>query len=178
MIVGSDSSRLPADCYRQRRKRVRRCVRRGFSLLEILLALAILGGSLAILSRIVDTGISAAREARDLSIARMICQAKLSEVLLNSTSGFSPQTQPMTPVDSFDSQSTTPFSFSVEVQPGQLGGILLIRVLVEAEDPDGGEPIARYSLVRWMIDPALGLEELEAEEEAAREGTEALGETS
>ena len=26
-----------------------------------------------------------------------------------------------------------------------------------------------------MIDPALGLEELEAEEEAAREGTEALG---
>ena len=84
----------------------------------------------------------------------------------------------MTPVDSFDSQSTTPFSFSVEVQPGQLGGILLIRVLVEAEDPDGGEPIARYSLVRWMIDPALGLEELEAEEEAAREGTEALGETS
>ena len=60
---------------------------------------------------------------------------------------------------------------------GQLW-ILLIRVLVEAEDPDGGEPIARYSLVRWMIDPALGLEELEAEEEAAREGTEALGETS
>ena len=178
MIVGSDSFRLPADCHRQRRKRVRRCVRRGFSLLEILLALAILGGSLAILSRIVDTGISAAREARDLSIARMICQAKLSEVLLNSTSGFSPQTQPMTPVDSFDSQSTTPFSFSVEVQPGQLGGILLIRVLVEAEDPDGGEPIARYSLVRWMIDPALGLEELEAEEEAAREGTESLGETS
>ena len=178
MIEGNDSSRLPADCQSQRRKRVRPCVRRGFSLLEILLALAILGGSLAILSRIVDTGISAAREARDLSIARMICQAKLSEVLLNSTSGFSPQTQPMTPVDSFDSQSTTPFSFSVEVQPGQLGGILLIRVLVEAEDPDGGEPIARYSLVRWMIDPALGLEELEAEEEAAREGTEALGETS
>ena len=88
MIVGSDSSRLPADCHRQRRKRVRRCVRRGFSLLEILLALAFLGGSLAILSRIVDTGISAAREARDLSIARMIW-AKLSEVLLNSTSGFS-----------------------------------------------------------------------------------------
>lgn len=143
--------------------------RGGFSLLEILLALAILGGSLAILSRIVDTGISAAREARDLSIARMICQAKLSEVLLNSTAGFTPQTQSPTPVDSFDSQSTTPFEFSVEVQPGQLGGILLIRVVVEAQNPDGGEPLARYSLVRWMIDPALGLEELEAEEEAARE---------
>lgn len=141
----------------------------GFSLLEILLALAILGGSMAILSRIVDTGISAAREARDLANARMICQAKLSEVLLNSSSGITPQAQPATPVESFDSQSTTPFEFSVEVQPGQLGGILLIRVVVEAQNPDGGEPLARYSLVRWMIDPALGLEELEAEEEAARE---------
>lgn len=147
----------------------------GFSLLEILLALAILGGSMAILSRIVDTGISAAREARDLANARMICQAKLSQVLLNSASGITPQSQPLTPVDSFDSQSTTPFEFSIEVQPGQLGGILLIRVVVQGQNPDGGEPLARYSLVRWMIDPALGLEELEAEEKAAREeaaGTE------
>ena len=154
---------------RSKPDRVDHRMRRGFSLLEILLSLAILGGSLAILSRIVDTGISAAREARDLSIARMICQAKLSEVLLNSTAGLTPPAQPLTPVDSFDSQSTTPFEFSVEVQPGQLGGILLIRVVVEAQDPDGGVPLARYSLVRWMIDPALGLEELEEEEEAARE---------
>jgi len=152
--------------------------RRGFSLLEILLSLAILGGSLAVLSRIVDTGISAAREARDLSIARMICQAKLSEVLLNSTAGFTPQSQALTQVDSFDSQSTTPFEFSVEVQPGELAGILLIRVLVEAQNPDGGALLARYSLVRWMIDPALGLEELEAEEEAAREEAAAGGEAA
>ena len=150
--------------------------RGGFSQLEILLALAILGGSLAVLSRIVDTGISAAREARDLSIARMICQAKLSEVLLNSTAGFTPQSQPLTTVDSFDSQSTTPFEFSVEVQPGEMAGILMIRVTVEAENPDGGPLLARYSLVRWMIDPALGLEELEAEEEAAREEAAAGGE--
>jgi hypothetical protein len=69
----------------------------------------------------------------------------------------------------------TSFELSVEVQPGQLAGILLIRVLVEAQNPDGGEPLARFSLVRWMIDPALGLEELEAEEEAAREEAAAGG---
>lgn len=143
--------------------------RRGFSLLEILLALAILGGSLAVLSRIVDTGISASREARDLVVARMLCQSKLSQLLLDSTAGIAPLSVPMTPVESFDSQSTTPFYYSVEVQPGQLDGMLVIRVMVEAQDPSGGQVLARYSLVRWMIDPMLGLEEMEAEEEAARE---------
>ena len=42
--------------------RKKHSLRGGFSLLEILLALAILGGALAILSRIVDTGMVAARE--------------------------------------------------------------------------------------------------------------------
>ncbi len=65
--------------------------RRGFSLLEILLALAILGGSLAVLSQIAEIGTSAAREARDLSICRILCQAKLSEVMLNVSTGISPQ---------------------------------------------------------------------------------------
>ncbi|MGI9472217.1 MAG: prepilin-type N-terminal cleavage/methylation domain-containing protein [Rubripirellula sp.] len=158
------------------RATVSRRRRSGFSLLEILLALAILGGSLAVLSRIVDTGISASREARDLVVARMLCQSKLSELLLDSTAGISPLSVPMSPVQSFDSQSTTPFYYSVDVQPGQMDGILVIRVTVEALDPSGGQTLARYSLTRWMIDPAIGLEEMEAEEEAAREEAASGGE--
>lgn len=149
--------------------------RRAFSLLEILLALAILGGSLALLSRIVETGTSAAREARDLSVARLLCQTKLSELLLDSLGGLSPQSVPLGPLESFDSQSTTPFYYSVDVQPAPLDGLLVIRVVVEAQDPSGGPPLARYSLTRWMVDPALGLEEAEAEEEAMK--AEAAGET-
>lgn len=143
--------------------------RAGFSLLEMLLSLAILGGALALLSRIADTGISAAREARDLSVARMLCQSKLSELLLDSVSGISPQSVPSSPLESFDSQSNTPFIYSVEVQQAPLSGMLMLRVTVEAQNPDGGPPLARYSLVRWMVDPALGLEEAEAEEQAMRE---------
>ena len=142
---------------------------RGFSLLEMLLALAILGGSLALLSRIAETGTGAAREARDLSIARILCQARLSELLLEAANGASPQSVPLTPLESFDSASTTPFFYSVEVQPGQLDGLLSIRITVEAQNPNGGPPLARYALVRWMIDPALGLEEAEAEEELMKE---------
>lgn len=150
-------------------RRSKHSSRSGFSLMEILLALAILGGSLALLSRIADTGITAAREARDLSVARMLCQSKLSELLLDSSAGIVPLSVPSTLVESFDSQSTTPFSYSVDVGPTPLDGLLMIRVTVEALNPNGGPSLARYSLVRWMVDPALGLEEAEAEEEAMRE---------
>ena len=141
--------------------------RSGFSLLEILLALAILGGSLAALSRIVDIGALAAREARDLSIARILCQTKLAEVMLDAVAGISPQSVPPSPLESFDSDSLTAFSYQIEVNPAPIDGLLAIRVTVEALDSDGGPPLARHSLTRWLIDPLLGLEEAEMEEEAA-----------
>jgi general secretion pathway protein I len=139
--------------------------RHAFSLLEILLALAILGGSLAVLSQVVGTGADSAGSARDLSLARLICQAKLAETLLN---GVTPTTIPSTPVASPDSSSLTPFFYAVDVAPAALDGMLAIRVSVEAQDPDGGPPVATFSLTRWIIDPALGLEQAQAEYDAEK----------
>ena len=142
----------------------------GFSLLEILLALAILGASLAVLSQIADTGMSAARESRDLSAARILCQTKLTEVLLNSMSGITPQSVSGATFDvPFDSQSSSVFQYSVQVQPAQQSGLLSIQVLVESLDLDGGMPRTRYALTRWIVDPTLGLEDAEAEEQAMLE---------
>ncbi|QDT09354.1 type II secretion system protein [Stieleria marina] len=148
--------------------RYRRVGRRGFSLLEIMLALAILGASLAIIAQIADTGVDAAREARDLSLARILCQAKLSEVLLDATLGQTPQPVFEVPADPFDSASLTVFTYNVEVQPASMDGLLMIRVSAIASD-SAGSPIATYALDRWMIDPELGLAEAELEEEAAKE---------
>ena len=144
--------------------------RDGFSLLELMLALAILGGSLAILSRIVDTGVSAAIESRGLAQARMACQAKLSEVLMDAASGIQPLSVVSVPMESFDSSSTSPMNYSVEVAPASMDGLLAIRVTVEVQNDNGLSPIANYSLTRWAVDPALGLEEAEAEEQAALAG--------
>jgi prepilin-type N-terminal cleavage/methylation domain-containing protein len=142
--------------------------RGGFSLLEILLSLAILGGSLAIIAQIADSGVSAAREARDLSLAKILCQAKLSEVLLNATLGQTPQPVYEVPAEPFDSQSQTVFTYTIEIQPASLDGMLMIRVSAVAAT-NQGKQIASYSLDRWMIDPAIGLVEAEMEEEAAKE---------
>jgi prepilin-type N-terminal cleavage/methylation domain-containing protein len=144
--------------------------RDGFSLLELMLALAILGGSLAILSRIVDTGVSAAIESRSLAQARMACQAKLSELLLDAASGIQPQAVVSVPIEPFDSSSTSPMNYSVDVGAAPIDGLLMIRVTVQVQNDSASASLASCSLTRWLVDPALGLEAAEAEEKAALEG--------
>ncbi len=150
---------------------MRAASRSGFSLLEILLAIAILGGSLAVLSSIAVTGASAANEAADLAVARMLCETKMNELLLNSE--IVPLPVPLIPVEADslpDSDGLTRFQYSVEVQPAPLQGLLAIRVTVSTEELNNNDqPQVQYSLVRWMVDPALGLEQLERDAEAEAE---------
>lgn len=144
--------------------------RSGFSLLEMLLALAILGTSLGILSQVAMTGTDAALEANLLSQARMMAQAKMAEILVE---GISPSAVPPTPIASMKSDETSEFQYSVNVTPAAMDGLLLIRIDVQAIDA-GGSVQANYSLSRFWIDPLLGLAELEAEEQAAQEEEAAL----
>ncbi len=148
--------------------------RRGFSLLEILLAIAILGASLAVLSSLVITGADAASDASDLAVARMLCETKMNEQLLNPE--IVPLPLPLSPIDPIDTPDTggvASFQYSIEVQPAPaMQGLLAIRVTVSTEELNQvNQPKVQYSLIRWMVDPALGLEQLErdAEAEAAAE---------
>ena len=151
----------------------------GFTLLEMILAIAILGTTLAILAQIADTGVDAAREARAMANARMVCQSKLNELLLNIDAGQSPTAIVDAPAESFDSSTTDSFIYSVEITPGQMDGLMAARVTVTAFGGDGSEKLAVFALDRWFIDPTMGLVEAEAEELAAREeianGTSAEG---
>ena len=151
--------------------------RKGFSLLELLLSLAILGGALAALAANARTGIDAAIEARVLSMARILAQAKMNEMLLNITLGQTPTPITASQAEPFDSKVDVDFLYSVEVQQNEiLQGLLNIQVYVEAQNPnDSEQPYAKYTLTRWVVDPAVGLEIAEEEEELAKE--EARGET-
>lgn len=143
--------------------------RSGFSLLEMMLALAILGTSLAVLADIAGLGVTAAREAQALVTARMICQNKLTETLLNVDGGLAPTPVSRNAVDSYDSDSLETFYFTLEINPGEISGLLSLRGTVEVMDPEEQVTIATYSIDRWIVDPDIGLIEMEQEELAARE---------
>lgn len=136
--------------------------RRGISLLEVVLAIAILGGSLAALSSVVMTGADAALDARTRSLAQLLCEGQMAQILLNNMQPVPVQDQPIASPD-----PTTAFTLAVESEPAPLNGLLAIRVTVSGQGSDGsGQPV-NVSLVRWMVDPLLGLEAAEAEEKAS-----------
>lgn len=145
-----------------------------FSLLEVVLALAILGGSLAVLSSIALIGSDSAVRARDMTTARLICESKMSELLL--AYNVAPQPIAPSPAENPDSGSMGEYLYAVEVQPAPIDGLLAVRVTVTTVAETNGVPNASFSLVRWMVDPALGLAELEAEEKALAEEAAATGE--
>ena len=132
--------------------------RRGLTLLEVMLAIAILGGAMAIIGQLIRVGARSAMEARDLAAAQLMCESKLAEVVLGivpaETAGPSP-VETLTGVDEW--------MYSVETAPVEQQGLIAVYVTVQKNMDPEQDPIS-YSLVRWMIDPAL---ETELEQEAA-----------
>lgn len=145
--------------------------RRGVSLLEVILSLAILGGSLAALSSIVMTGADAAAEAREMATAQMLCEQQLAQVMLNtsvSPTSFADQNLPSLDPNSVNTATLT-------VQPAPLNGLLVLTMTVSVGPTDQSRPPTQITMTRWMLDPMLGLEQLEAEEQAAAEEAAAAG---
>jgi general secretion pathway protein I len=143
--------------------------RAGVSLLEAILALAILGGSLAILSQIFQNGADAGIEATELASCRMVAVRRMNELMLDVDGGIAPVTAMELPIEDFENDSTRTLVHDVEVVPGSMLGILSVRVTVRSYQDDVATIRALYSLTRWIVDPALGLEAAEAEMKAATE---------
>jgi general secretion pathway protein I len=121
---------------------------RGFSLLEVIFALAILGGSIAVLGEVSRQALKNAEYTRDMARAQLLCESKLSEIVAGITS--SEPTENGTFDSSNDSHGVS-WLYSVENTSTREDGVTLICVTVKRDLPAEKHPV-HFSLHRWILD--------------------------
>jgi general secretion pathway protein I len=132
----------------------------GFTLLEVMLALAILVGALAVLGEFGRLGLRNAKTTRDLTRAEMLCESIMSEVSAGILSTDSVQNSPVldpvqgTAVSDSQTDDVAPWVYSIDSQTIDEDGLLSVTVTVSQDLPSTQLPVS-FSLVHWMLDPSL-----------------------
>lgn len=128
--------------------------RSGFTLMEILVSITILGLSMVAINGLVSIGARNAREAQVLTTAQFLAESKLAEVKTGLLSPNSTGKMPFTPEETIE-----PFTFEVQSQSmGIDGQLMAIRVVVEYTPEDGSLPLI-YQLDTLMIDPQIEMQQ-------------------
>jgi type II secretion system protein I len=118
----------------------------GFTLLEIILALAILAGSLAALGEVMRLADQNATMTRDESQAQILAATVMDEFVAGA--------RQLMAIDrgQFEFVSEPPWVYSVAIEPTAFDELIAVRVLVE-QDLDPRLQPARFQLVRWLPNP-------------------------
>ena len=127
--------------------------RSGLSLLEVVLALSILAVSAALLTQITKQATDNGRMAQRLSTAQMLCESKMSEVLAGAipltASGWTQIT---------DSGRRSAWYYQIQTSTAERPKMIGVRLSVtDQPNATNGNP-ELFFIVRWMIDPSLGLD--------------------
>lgn len=116
--------------------------RRGLSLIEVMLAIALLGTSMVIIYQLMGIGYRSAMEAQMQTDAAILVDSKVAEISagvieLENASGVPIEEAP-------------DWLYSVQIENSEQVGLL--RVLVQVERADTTEPVS-ISVIRFMPDP-------------------------
>ena len=143
----------------------------GFSLIEVLIALAIFLGSLTTIAWFLDIAAQSSLEARKLTAAMLLCETKMEETLAG-----------IYPLESTSNQSfedNAEWNWSMDVSDGPVSGLLSVTIEITSSETPTAIPV--FSLNRWMRDPETltelivdaetALEEEEEEENSPQEDT-------
>jgi type II secretion system protein I len=117
-----------------------------FSLLEVVLALAILAGALAALGEVMRLGSQNASAAADEAQAEMLAESVMSEIVVGA--------REMTNVNGavLPLQDDPPWTVSITVQPTDYQELVCVQVRVSQQLPPQQQP-AGCDLVRWLPNP-------------------------
>jgi general secretion pathway protein I len=139
-------------------------VQAGFSLLEVILALAILAGSLAALGEVMRQADRNAALSSDETQAQIIASSIMDELI----SGYRPATAVNRAV--YDPNVDPPWLYSIAIENTTYPELVAIRVQVEQQLEAQLQP-ARFELVRWQVNPEAMPSEVEEEEETEAESS-------
>jgi len=126
--------------------------RNGFTLLEVILALTILAGALAVLGEVSRLALRNAAGARDLARAQLLAESKLAEIAAGITSSQAVENAAFdTSSESLDPAEPA-WIYSISTQSTDEEGLISVRLTVTRDLPAGQHPV-KFSLVRWLPDP-------------------------
>ncbi len=126
--------------------------RAGFSLLEVILALAILAGVIAILAEANRTALRNAVMTRDLARAQLLCETVLSQVTTGVMTPDPVDRQPFdTSLEQLDPNEPA-WIYSVENEQTTELGLISVKVTVTRDVPPEQHPV-QFSLTCWLPDP-------------------------
>jgi prepilin-type N-terminal cleavage/methylation domain-containing protein len=121
--------------------------RQAFTLLEVILALAILAGSVAVLGEIMAIAGRHARETQAETRAQLFAAAVMDEMLAGVTEVAPVSRQQLETTD------TVPWVYSVTVNTTTITGLSTIDVLIEQDLEPQFNPV-KFRLVRFYAEPA------------------------
>jgi prepilin-type N-terminal cleavage/methylation domain-containing protein len=138
---------LPWERRAARSRRIRNSAFRtshpAFTLLEVIIALAILGGALAVLGEVTQLANRNAFEARDETRAQSLAASILDQLLSGAIKMEAVQREAL------DVDDDVPWVYSVAIGGSSLTGIVPVEVLVEQDVQPNMNPV-KFRLLRWM----------------------------
>ncbi len=128
--------------------------RRGLSLLEVILALTILGVACTFMAQAMQLATSNALAAHRQAQAEMVAESVLSQVI----AGVIPMQPSSTWTPAGISASTSNWSYMLTNVNCEVQNMVGLQIDVrDMSDPDMTRP-ADLTVIRWIIDPTLGLD--------------------
>lgn len=118
--------------------------RNGLSLVEVLLSIAILGGSMVVISNMYFLAYRSAVRARLVNDANILCDTVMAELAAGVL--------PANSIAGQTFQDNPEWAYSVEIGSSMQPGLLVANVIVQQANPEVAVPVS-VSIVRFLPDP-------------------------
>ncbi len=130
--------------------------RPGFSLLEVILATAILLACLIVLGQMAYVGRRNAEDSADATTAQLICRSTLNEILVGAAPAASVDSQPVAGMPGW--------VYSIEVESLDQFGLISLRVTTMQDPVESGSATSQptgkqFTLTRWMHDASSAVDD-------------------